>query len=360
MLTRILDRYLALQWWKIFLSTALGFPLIAILFELTDRLDQYLAQGIPPKAIALAYLYSIPEKVVLVLPASVLFATVFSITAMGRYSELTAAKASGVGFHRLIAPVLLSSIVAAGATLVLGEVAPRTTRIQLELLGERERRAQNRRFNFVYRAEQGWVYIIRSLDISQLTMRDIQLEREGTGVEYPTVIVQAPRAVYDDSTEQWTLSRGKLRLLTGEPTDRSLSFDSLRLRVLEETPDQLLAEAKRPEEMRYQELGQYIDALERSGGDGRRLRVQQALKLAIPVTCIIIAIFGAPLAITNPRASGAFGIAVSLGTTIAFLLAVQLSQGVGAGGVVSPAWAAWIPNIGFGTIGLWMLQRAPS
>ena len=59
-----------------------------------------------------------------------------------------------------------------------------------------------------------------------------------SGVEYPTVIVQAPRAVYDDSTEQWTLSRGKLRLLTGEPTDRSLSFDSLRLRVLEETPDQ--------------------------------------------------------------------------------------------------------------------------
>ena len=67
-------------------------------------------------------------------------------------------------------------------------------------------------------------------------------------------------------------------------------------------PADLLAEPKAPDEMRYAELGRYIDALKRSGNDANKLIVEQALKLALPATCIIIALFGAPLAVTTPRA----------------------------------------------------------
>ena len=76
-----------------------------------------------------------------------------------------------------------------------------------------------------------------------------------------------------------------------------------------QTPADLLAEAKAPDEMRYAELGRYIDALQRSGNDANKLMVERALKLALPATCLIIALFGAPLAITIPRAGAAVGIA---------------------------------------------------
>lgn len=357
---QLLDRYILREWFKVFLVTALGFPFVAIIFELTDKLASYLAQGLRPGAIALSYVYSLPEKIFLVLPAAVLFATVFSIGAMSRHSEITAAKASGRGFRRLAIPVLLAAVMAAGAATALGEMAPPATRRQLELLGERERRSQTRRFNFAYRAENGWVYVIRSLDLQQLQMRDIQLEREGTGLAYPTLVVQGQRGNYGDSLRQWTISRGRVRILPGEHPDLSFAFDSLRVRTLVETPSELLAEAKKPEEMRYKELGRYVDALERSGGDGRRLRVQQELKLAIPVTCLVIALFGAPLAISNPRAGGAFGIAIALGTTVAFLILTQLSLAVGAGGLLPPVTAAWTPNALFGAAGLWFMAKAPT
>ena len=355
---RILDWYLLREWAKVFVITSLGFPLVAIIFELTDKLAQYIAQGLTPGAIALSYVFSLPDKVFLVLPAAVLFATVFSVGAMGRHSELIAAHASGRSFHRLVMPVFLAATLASGLGLVLGELAPTTTRRQLELLGERERRAQSKRFNFVYRADQGWVYIIRSLDLSQQVMRDVLLEREGTGEAYPTLVLQSQIALYNDSLGHWTLNRGRFRVVSSAGPEQSFAFDSLRLRSLVETPSELLAEPKKPEEMRYTELGAYIDALERSGGDGRRLRVQQALKIAVPFTCIIIALFGAPLANTSPRAGSAFGVAVSLGTTVAFLILIQLSQAVGTGGIVSPSFAAWIPNIMFGAMGLALLRRA--
>src|ERR1044071_10418858 len=104
---RTLDRYLLREWLRVFLITLLGFPILTIVIDLTDKLDTYMARGIKPAAVALSYVFDLPEKMFLVLPVSVLFATVFTVGALGRHSELTAAKASGISFHRLVrAPVL--------------------------------------------------------------------------------------------------------------------------------------------------------------------------------------------------------------------------------------------------------------
>ena len=92
------------------------------------------------------------------------------------------------------------------------------------------------------------------------------------------------------------------------------------------------------------ELTRFIHALERSGGDANVLRVERALKIAIPITCLIIALFGAPLATSTQRGGTAYGIGVSLATTIIFLLMIQLTKAVGGKGVIPPDLAAWLPN----------------
>jgi lipopolysaccharide export system permease protein len=356
----ILDRYLLREWLRILAVTALGFPLIVIAFEVTDNLDDHLSRGVVSKAIALGYAYSLPEKVFLVLPAAVLFATVFSLGNLSRHSELTAGKASGRSLKRTVLPILGAATIVAGLTLALGEWAPAATTRQLELLGEREVRSTTSRYNFVYRADHGWVYAVRSLDITRQSARDLVLEREGRGPEYPTLVVQSPDARYDDSTGRWFLRSARLRVLPALEQEITFGFDSLVPRSLLETPADLLVEPKEPREMHYAELGRYIDDLERSGGDGRKLRVRQALKFAIPFTCIVIALFGAPLAVTAPRTSGALGIGISLVITVIFLMLIQLSEAIGAGGLLPPRLAAWLPNIVFGAMGLVLLARAPT
>ena len=353
----ILDRYLAGEWVEIFAATAIGFPLFVIIIDISEKIDDYLAQGIPPADIALSYVYGFPETLRVVLPAAVLFATAFTMGAFSRHLELAAAKACGTSFHRLVTPILLAAAVATGLAMVVGEVAPAATTKQTELLGERERRTDSRRFNFVYRAEEGWVYVIGSLDEGQRLLRNVQMERKGTGGEYPTLVVQSPRGTYDDSVSRWTMTNGRLRILTGSASELAFEFDSIHMRNFTEPPSALLSEPKRPEEMVYGELGSYIDALERSGGDGRRLRVAQELKIAIPFTCLVVAIFSAPLAVSAPRTSGALGIGIGLGTTIGFLLMVQLSQGIGSSGLLPPLLAAWLPNIIFAVAGIVMMVR---
>jgi lipopolysaccharide export system permease protein len=361
-----LDRYVIRAWLNVFLITLLGFPLLVIVIDLTDNLDKYLSQGIGKGAVALSYVYGIPETMFLVLPAAVLFATVFTVSTMGRHSEITAAKAGGISFHRLMRPMLGAAAVSFVLGLALGEVMPIAAEHKVALLEGAEVRSEQFRYNFVYRADGGWVYAVRNLQLSSAEMQDVILERAGTGPNYPTIVVAARRGRWADSTRRWTLQDGAVRYLMGgggrgeeggEIRELTFTFDTLRARVLVERPADLLARPKSPEEMRYAELGRYIDALERSGSDAKKLIVERALKISIPFACIIITLFGAPLAMTGPRSGLAFGLAVALGTTFVDLLLFQLSRAVGAGGVLPPTFAAWVPNIVFGGAAVWLLSK---
>ena len=119
-----LDRYVLREFWKIFSATAMGFPLLVIIIDLTEKLDTYLNRNLARAQILLSYLYWIPESMFLALPAAVLFATVFSIGALTRHSEITAAKASGISFHRLTMPIFLGAAMVAVLAGVLGQIVP--------------------------------------------------------------------------------------------------------------------------------------------------------------------------------------------------------------------------------------------
>jgi lipopolysaccharide export system permease protein len=360
-----LDRYLLREWLRVFLITLVGFPILVIVIDLTDKLDQYLGRGIRPRAVALSYVFDLPEKMFMVLPVAVLFATVFTVGALGRHSEITAAKASGISFHRLVRPLFFAAVLSFVMGLVLGEMSPSAQTHRLELLGERQIMSSEARYNFVYRADGGWVYAIRALEPKTREMLDLVLEREGGSVQYPTILLAAKRAVYRDSLRTpWTLHGGTLRYLTGTASDtateRTFEFDSLRSRTLKERPVDLLAQPKAPDEMRYAELGRYIDALIRSGSNAKKLQVERALKIAIPFICLLIALFGAPLAISTPKSGAAWGVAASLATTFIVLLMFQLAKAVGAGGVLPPVLAAWLPNILVGIAAVYLLRKAPT
>ncbi|HKV50196.1 MAG TPA: LptF/LptG family permease [Gemmatimonadaceae bacterium] len=352
-----LDRYVLAEFSKILIAAALGFPLLAIVIDATDHLQKYLSRNLSWGQIGLSYLYWVPDSMFMVLPAAVLFAAVFSIGAFTRHSEVTAAKASGISFHRLIAPILVASVFTALFTLFLGELVPVTDRKRNDILEERKFSAVSDRFNFAYEAQHGRVYQISALNVDRRAIDHVTIERKGNGPAYPTYLVAAQTANWDTTRHVWMLRRGELHVIPDSLQTMSIHFDSLRDNTFTEGPTDLTATPPSPDEMRYLELRRFIAALERSGADTNELKVELALKIAIPVTCIIIAVFGAPLATSSQRGGAAYGIGISLATTMIFLMLIQLTKAVGQGGVVPPALAAWLPNILFAAIGLVLIVR---
>lgn len=350
----LLDRYIARQFTAILLLVTLGAPILFIVIDATDSLGKYLGRVSLGQA-AVGYLFQIPYYAVLSLPIGALCGAVFTISAMTRHAEITAAKASGISFRRMLIPMLAVGILTAVAALVLGELVPAASRRSAELLGERAIRSRITRTQFVYRADGGRAYTIRRLDARTGEIRSIAIEREGTGPEYPGYEVAADRARWQGS--EWRLAKGVLHYIPAPALVAAFRFDTLVQRQFHERPDELLAEPKEPEEMGYAELGRFIDSVRRSGGDPRKLVVRRMFKIAYPVACLIIIVFGAPLATTSRRGGMTYGVAVALATVMAYLILFRVAEGLGAGGVVPPVAAAWVPNALFLTAGIVLLLR---
>lgn len=354
---RTLDRYVFWEFWNIFIATALGFPILVDIIDLTDNLDKYLSRNITAPKIALSYVYWFPDSVFMVLPAAVLFATVFSIGALTRHAEITAAKASGISFYRLIAPIFFGALLATGIGLVLGEIAPRTNKMRADVLGGIRTAKLTGRYNFTYASENGRVYKVAGLDLTNKTMTGLQIERRGRMPDYPSYILALQDSSRYTKKGQWKLGKGAFHLLTGPHTDIVIHFDSLYDHHLRERPEDLAVSPTAPSEMAFMELGRFITAMERSGADVNVLRVERMLKIAIPMTCLVILLFGAPLATSTQRGGAAYGIGISLATTVIFLIMIQMTKAIGGKGIIMPELAAWLPSLVFGTIGATLFAK---
>ena len=355
-MVRALDRYVFIEFWKIFVATALGFPILVNIIDLTDNLDKYLGQHLTWGRIALSYLYWLPDSMFMVLPAAVLFATVFAIGALTRHSEITAAKASGISFYRFIAPIFVGAVIATLLGLVLGELAPITNKKRMEILQGNQVNFGNDRYNFAYAADGGRVYKIGALHQVESSLEGIVIERKGKGPDYPSYVVSANSGRYKPATG-WVLKAGALHIIPDTLHNLTFSFDSLVDRHFTEPPKQLTLAQMAPTDMGFRELGRFIASMERSGADVNELRVERMLKIAIPITCIVILLFGAPLATSTQRGGAAYGVGLSLATTVIFLMLIQLTKGIGGKGMIPADLAAWLPSIIFGLVGAVLFAR---
>ena len=126
---------------------------------------------------------------------------------------------------------------------------------------------------------------------------------------------------------------------------------------LVERPEELLEVPPEPDEMTYAEINHMAAIIQRTGGNANELLVKREQKISIPVTTLIIILFGTPLATTSKRGGAAFGIGLSLATVLLFMMLLRVSGALGEAGAVSPLAAAWIPNMVFALTGLILMIR---
>jgi lipopolysaccharide export system permease protein len=356
---KLLDRYILRQFTVTFVMLVMGLPLLFIIGDVTDNIDRYMDRGVTMSTLALSYVYQFPLFVIYAFPIAALVSTVFTIGGMTRHQEITAAKAGGVSFYRLFLPIGALGVVLSGVALVLTELVPVTLQFRAELLGETETVGRGPRLSFVFQTEREGVLSVRRLDPRSGEMTGLVLERKAAGDE-PGMHRVAQRAIWSADAGGWKLENGWIRELRDDGTEAVTQFDSIRVPGLVETPDDLLAESigsREAERMRYGEISRFIQAIERSGGDASSLEVDRAQKIAIPAAVMIIVLFGAPLATSSNRGGAAYGVGISLGITIIYMLLFRVARAMGGGGAIDPVLAAWSPNLLFLAAAVVLLSR---
>lgn len=361
---RRLDRYIIGQFLKALFLGLLAFLVIFIVIDFFEKLGDYIDRDTPALVIAKLYLFKLPYILVLILPIAMLLASLFSLGRLSRDSELIAVLAAGVPLPRFLLPLfLLASLVSVGSYYFNDRVVSRSN-LALEELQRYELRQEPRVDRGVRHlvhkiGADGTLYWAETYYVSQQRFENLMLLRyDGSRLREYTV---ARHAFWNGN--HWRLVEGHQHLLpAGEgqarPESGSSHFDNLERRDLTEPPEEFSHEEMKPEAMDYAELREYILTQTRSGEDADRLWVDLHVKASFPWANLVIVLLGSALSASKRRISMAAGFGLTVGIAFIYLIFLRLGLSLGHNHTLPPLLAAWVGNIVFLVVGLFLLVRA--
>ena len=368
---RLLDVYVARQYLRVFgagLVGLLGLFYISAFMDLADKLFR----GTATTGMLLRYFYfATPQYVYYIIPIAALIAALVVIGLLTRNSELIVMRACGVSLYRSALPLVLFAILLSGALFELQEHVLAQSNRRADQLRHVIRGFKAQTFGVLDRrwvvGTEGHIYHYEYFDprlnqFSRLMIFDLDASTwQLASLTFARDTKVASQALEPDSRlaewqarEGWTrrfapAARGKgARSLVGYTP-----FAAQKLSL--ESPGYFKTDEPEADRMSYDQLKRYIARLQASGFYVVPYMVQLQRKVAFPFVTLIMTLLAVPFAVTIGRSGAMYGIGVAIVLSIGYWIMLSVFGAVGAGGLISPALAAWAPNILFGTAAAYMI-----
>ena len=176
----ILDRYLLREYLKAFVVGLLFFIALIIIVRLLDYDLKKFEDNISYITAVKIVLYQAPRRIMEMVPIAGFVAVFFTLGRMVRSNEFTAMKAGGISVYRLLAPILIVTLIICGLFAVFYNRVASPAFHEAHLLQNKVRPQRGR--NVVFRGKNNRVFYSQriALDaqkINQLTIYEYDAER---------------------------------------------------------------------------------------------------------------------------------------------------------------------------------------
>ena len=356
----ILDRYIIKKFLGTFFFTMLMIIVIAVVFDVSEKIDDFLGKKPPLKSIIFDYYMNfIPFFVSLFSSLFIFVSVIFFTSKMAYQSEIIAILSSGVSFRRFMYPYFLSACFLALFSFFLNDVImPPANKKRLEFEDKYLKRPVVYMDRNVHKQiEPGLFIYFESYSNHAETAYRFSMERyEGVSL---TSKLMAQNALWDKEKEKWNIidyyirdidSLGNETLRSGSSIDTTINLH----------PSEFKRRVNFIETMNIIELHAFIEELRMQGADNVNIfLIELHKRVAFPFSTFILTLIGVSLSTRKVR--GGIGIHVGVGIIISFLyiLFMQFSVEFATKGNLHPIVAAWVPNIIFGVVGMFLYRLAP-
>ena len=351
-----MDRYVLSTFLKIRALAFMSGVIVYLVFDLADNFNSFLESEAPTSFVVDYYKYKTFAIVYQIAPIIVLVSTLISFGLLSRTNEIIACKALGMSLYRLSVPVVLAAGVVAGLCGVLqSEVLAASNEKATELRAI----IKGRQTSQTLRADRRWLfgkgnYLFNYafLDEEKQQLHRLQIFRFDD--EYHmTDRLWAQRATYIEDG-WWTLSNGWSRSWNGQIETTFVEFDQPMKYRLDQGPEYFRGGLRKPEEMDYLELQEYIKDLRSSGQDVPQLEVALHNKIAYPAISLVMALVALPFAFRLGRQGALYGIGLSLVLGVVLMIFLSTFSALGENNILPPIVAVWSPSAIFAVFSLYL------
>lgn len=358
------DRYLARQFATIFLICLGALFGLWLLLDLNDNLSDFKSSANRFLSVLAFYGYRSPAILLVILPYALLLALIYGLGKFSKSNEIIAMIQSGTGIVRVSAPLVFAGLWCSAFLLGLNyHWAPH---------------AEGKRGEMVARAN-GWpIY-----DAKNVLYRDPASQRlwmvgafpenfqQGGFLDNVEVTTLNPdnslstrmtsrRAWWNRAKREWTFEEPLIARFTAGESPGFESMDEPMIRKSwNETPSQIIKPGLSVEYLGIPEISSWLASplAKQAVSNQPSYLTHWHYRWALPLTCVVTVLLAAPLSIHFTRRGSGSGIflAVLLSVLMIFFSSVALALGEAA--LLPPLLAAWLPNMAFALLGLWLYHR---
>jgi LPS export ABC transporter permease LptG/LPS export ABC transporter permease LptF len=361
----LLDLYIARQYLRILAMTTvgmLGLFYVSTFFDLSDKLFK----GQAGLGLIGEYLFwQTPQYLSYVLALAVLLSALVTVGLLTKNSELIVMRACGISLYRTALPMVAFALAASVILFGLEEKLLAPANQRAEQLNHLIRTGAPLASSVVNRqwlvGSDGEVYHYQFFDARKHQLNSLsvfQFDQKTHDLRSRIFVQRAtymPQATQAGVMAQWLLDKGWQRDFDPKAPAKSTYVPIANATVRLEPADYFVTEAREPEMMNFAQLRDYIKDLQKSGYNVLEQQVWLQRKLAFPFVTLVMTLIAVPFAVTTGRRGAMYGIGVGIVLALVYWTMISVFAAIGQGGLISPALAAWAPNIIFGTAAAYLL-----
>lgn len=350
MLIKIIDGYIVKELAKIFFITVGSLTTVLYLDKFLFMAEMIVNRGVSVVEMLRIMLYISPSFLALTVPISVLVASVATFNQFSASNEWTAMKTCHLSFLQTMRPVLIFSVftyLLAGSIMIYA--LPWGNLAYKQLIYDIIKNRANidikpNVFNYDFK---NLVIFVKGQD-GQFRLTDVFIA-DSTQSKLPRIITANQALILPKLGSlklQLELKNGTIHELGATQNEyQTINFDMYELNLNLPNTDRLEREAMLGNrELSISQLLQQIKDFKIKGLPTDATKVELSKKFAIPFTCLLFGLLGAPLGIHSSRSGKSGSFAISVLIILLYYIGLIFVQNMGKVGKIEPYSSVWIPN----------------
>lgn len=344
-----IQRYIILEIFPVFIAGNFFFVFLLLIEKLVTLADLFFAKNIPFLLIIETILYFMPSLFVVTIPIASLLAIMIGFSRLSADSELVAMRACGASNKSLLKPVILFGLFATAVSLAMsGYFVQKGSELALNNLNKivENISINDLRPNEMYEELPGILLFVKK--------KNNEFNFEGIIVinKKDKLIITANQSRIsptDKKTMEMEFKNGRLTLTNAKDDITNIAFDNMTVNF---PLNMNIAQAV------SSPMTMGIPELFKESPNNPKAAFELSKRFAMPLSAIIMTLFGFSLGVFLSRSGKSFGVLISIGIAFFYNAFILYLENTAGKIFIQPAFAAWLPNIIFTVILAFFLKKS--